>query len=320
MKKIIFPFLLIIVIFCTAYSTYKISYFIAENYFFDKLFYKKSKDHGYLSCDTGDCSLERFKDSSKDLRYIKDSGGSFINQTVLGKSSNDPYKIAIIGDSYVWGEGVKNDKTVSPVLEDKLNKIKNTQVFQLGWPGDSILSNYEKYKLIQQRENIDLYVFVLVDNDLMFRPQAQHDSNIFESIISRCRKPYDNITYNQNENVPGYDHDKIKQESFENPQNICVLNEVISLLPKANAIYFSSYPPSKNYPLYQKYARYLEDEELYILSSDKGEEMNEYKKYWENHKKYFTVSQKEPHPSNLAHKMFADILFEEITINPRWNF
>lgn len=320
MKKIIFPFLLIIVIFCTAYSTYKISYFIAENYFFDKLFYKKNRDYGYLSCNVDGCALEKFKDRSKDIRYITDGKASLLNQTVLGKSSDDPYKIAIIGDSYVWGEGVKNDKTVSSVLEKKLNKIKNTQVFQLGWPGDSILSNYEKYKLIQQRENIDLYVFVLVDNDLMFHPQAQHDSSMFENIIYRCRKPYDNITYDQNQNVPGYDHNKIKQESFENPQNICVLNEVISLLPKTNAIYFSSYPPSKDYPLYQKYARYFEDEDLYILSVEKGEEMSEYKKYWKNYEKYFTVSQIETHPSNLAHNMYADILFEEITTNPRWNY
>jgi len=320
MKKIIIRCFLIVIIFCTTYLTWKISYFIAENYFFDKLFYKKSRDHGYLSCDSHSCYLGKFEDRSKDLRYIKDSGKNFINQTVLGKSSNDPYKIAIIGDSHVWGVGVKNDKTVSSVLDDKLNKIKNTQVFQLGWPGDSILSNYEKYKLIQQRENIDLYVFVLVDNDLMFHPQAQHDSSIYQNIISRCKKPHDNITYGQDNKIPGYDHEKIKQESFKNPQNICVLNEVISLLPKTNAIYLSSFPPSKDYPLYQKYARYLEDENLYILSVEKGQEMDEYKKYWENPKKYFTVSRMELHPSSLGHKMLADILFNEITTNPRWNY
>lgn len=315
MKKCVFFTLASLLAVFLGFSAYKLGYFLAEKYFFDKIFYKKSVKHGYIDCEGG-CKLERFGKRAEDVRKIY--GKSLENpKQVLCKSVDDTYTVAVIGDSVTWGVRVKEDETVPALLEKKLSKLKKTKVLQLGFPGDDLLDNYIKYQLIEQAYSIDLYVFIIVQNDLLLNDYTHYDKKLRQQMILECAGSQDSITYNYNENTPGYNYAELVYKSFNNPQNLCVLKKTVALYPKDSI--FLVPMGWENHNFLNPYPESLKKEGLQVLVT---EQTRIYTKYREqgNHSKSYRVSEKETHPSTICHEMYTDILFEEITSNPKWRF
>lgn len=321
MKKHSFLLSALILILLSSFFSYKACFFIAEKYFFDKFFYKKSIKHGYLFCDDEGCHLKRYGKRSEDIEKLYLTSKSTLETSrVLGKSVNDVFTIAVYGDSYVWGQGVLESERLTSILEKKLNRIRNTRVLSFGWPGDSALDNLLKYQMASERFTIDMSIFVLVKNDLLLRESNQYPSATYEEIKKSCTGLENDFVYNEDSDSLGYDYImKLVFDSYHNKQNLCVLEKVLELYPKENAIYFVTQEFILDPESYtHKYIESLERAGLYVTSYELANRLPKYEHYWDN--KPFLVSKMEGHPSKYAHEMYADALFEEITSNPQWGF
>ena len=266
-----------------------LTFWISEEWFFDKVYYQKSVLHGYwppgkelLYIDFG----RRGQDISKLLDFIHNPA-SYPN-----KIKTTGFTIVIIGDSFVWGQGLRESQRFTTILNKRLNSIRPTSIIQLGSNGDSLLDNYIKYHYAQQLyQHIDLFVIGVFDNDLLLRPQNIYDDDIQKGFTERCNLPL--VT------EPGLaiitDHDfymNLIDETFKTSNgNFCIMEYVLSLLPKLNAYYFDFF----------QQPRTIEP----ILEEIKYKER--------------FVSKFEPHPSARANAVYADVLYREIVKLPYYS-
>ncbi len=324
MKKFLKLISLISLIVLFSFVTYQICYWTAERYFFDKFFFKKSVKHGYLFCDQDGCHLEKYGKRSEDIiNLLSESDPGNQTAKVLGRRTEDTFTIAIIGDSFVWGVGVKNNERFSVLLEKKLNKIRKTKILSYGRPADNLAEHLAKMDLISKSSgpNINLYIFALIFNDILARQKQNYKNQLVEQIMEECSSVgeyiYKDYATYEKDNLP---YHIWVDKAWKNEANLCVFKRCISYFPH-NAIYFATtdYQSDNKYTGYEVYKDILQKNNFFILSADKGKEIKNYQKYWENFEN-FRVSEKEPHASKLAHQMYADILYQEIITNPRWKF
>ena len=162
-----------------------LSYWIAERYFFDKLFYQKSIQHGYW------IPIEGYKERVADLleleSRLKDDRGLQLHD----KQPSNKFTIAVIGDSYVWGQGVRFSQTATQGLEKKLNKYRNTEVLSFAYSGDNILDYAHRYHQIMQSFDVDLYIFALVINDILLATGGERfRDGDFGNIVKICSSKF----------------------------------------------------------------------------------------------------------------------------------
>ncbi len=256
---------------------------------------------------------------------------------VLGVTKDPMYTIGIVGDSYSWGMGVKYSKTVSQLLEKKLNQQRPTKVYNFSEPGDSILEYYAHAKKAQEKYPIDLFIVMMVSNDLALNKDYRLPLNDYQQIVANCqtKHPESPIYYWLDwaqfiRNNPKYTPSKIVEttesnviNSWTSASNLCVLDDIITKFPK-NTIFLitDDYTKSANGPFYSTYRSAIEKQGLTVISSSKQKYNSKYSIYWEsgNPWRYFRVSQNEYHPSHLAHQMYSDTLFEEIVSNHNFRF
>jgi hypothetical protein len=313
-------------IFISTFITYQTVYQIGENYFFDKLFFYKSVEHGYWVPDKK-LSLEDFGKRSKDLIQLNKHWQSKQDNNILGKTTkvnDDKLTIALIGDSYVWGQGVKYEETLPHLLEKKLNKITKTEVISLAESGDSILDFWENYQKAKEIYNVDLFIFFPVENDLMLNKHRNYKDHIFfwkvcENKIENSEPTYDlDPEDNYLESNNKY-YDQVLKDSWTNEFNICLLDHFLENIPREKVIFFISQDPyfyeKNNYHesilAWSKYLEYLKkyNKNMVLLKPN-----NNTKKYWDSIEN-FRVSIKETHPSKFAHKIYSETLYEEIINN-----
>jgi len=311
-NKILKIFFVILFSLTISYLTYRFCYFIAEKYYFDKFFYQKSIKHGYIPDDMV-FDYAKYGKRAQNLGDLTKSNPGNILGTTDDKNN---YNIVIIGDSFVWGQGILNNQRFATILEKKLNKIRPTKIYSYGSCGDNLLDYYNVYKYISHNTSVDIYIFSLVSNDAILNTE-----NITDSITHQCQNKYPNLK-------PLYfniETDAYIQpitQSWNNPINQCIIDNTNKLLPVDKSIYFIAEDYDENWDITVMYKSYLERNNKFILSSSTGKNIPKYSKYWIDNKywDYFKVSQSEGHPSVLANQMYADILFKEITTNPKWNF
>lgn len=311
------------IIFVTLFSlllcflSYKFCYFIAQNYFFDKIFYQKSITFGYRPEDH--IPLTNFGRRAKDLISLENT-----NSPLLKYTDTNKFKIALIGDSFAWGNGLKNSDRFAVLLEKKLNKIRPTRVFSYAKPSWDIFEYFNAYQKIKSNYSPDLIIFSLVNNDIFVDPKY-----ISDSIVSGCTAknknilPIHSIVNNPTMNIDQINRDYTKNNllAWSNPTNICVLDYCLNNLPTQNAIYFTTEDYNDNWNLWDIYRERLNLAQKYIVSSSRGKEIPKYAPYWKtNPYTSFLVSKLENHPNSIANQMYADILFNEITTNPKWNY
>lgn len=317
-SKIIFLFIFSFII---SFGVYTLCRFIAEKYLFDRFFYRKSISHGYVLKDK---LLSDYGNRAKDLIAIKEKA-----QNIFESNNKQVFKVAIIGDSYVWGQGIRNNQRLKSILEQKLNKIRPTKIIAIGQLGNSTLDYLKYYEDIQHITKTDLNIFVIVGNDAFinfhqeYRGVVEKCQNLFPHIKPVC-EIYGDL------NSKGYNLANPTQEildiitkahgdSWINPINQCVVNTSSLLLPTEKSIYFipDNYTTDNSY---DTYINFFKKTNKFIISIENSKNLKKYKKYWNDPYKYFTVSPLEGHPSALANQAYADILYNEITTNPRWNF
>lgn len=315
-------------LFLSSYISYKAAYLLGEKYYFDKLFYKKSQDHGYIDQKVGEGNVLTLKNSPtienriKDMRFILNPAN---RNTRIDASNKKVFTIALIGDSFVYGQGVLQELRMGNVLEEKLNKIRPTRVYSLGIPGDNIFHNYTKYKLAKDSIQPDVYVFGMVENDLLIDDVDKYnDGQTYAEIKNLCPLPEFHL-----DNWWKLGND-VRKKAFYPPflpqySNSCYLKTILSDLDRNDNIIFFSF-------------EYAGDKEPQI----KDDDLDSYGEYMTYHYKkivldngfpvlqptlenstpaiYETVSKTESHPSSNAHEQFADLLFKEITNNKKWRF
>lgn len=270
---------------------------IAKNFFFDKFYYSKSLAYGYKSYGPPDWSKAGKR--AEDMLHI-------LNQKVLGLSTEnlfcDKYTIAIIGDSYVWGQGLTEKERFAHLLEKKLSKYVEVSVISLAAQGDDLIANYAKYLLAESKLNVDLYIFGMVDNDLLFNTYNHYMPNLISKVSTSCIQP---LVFQ----VPEADmsiHDQVVRSYDEQYGNTCVAKHIASQLPKERAIYFNyfetySFDPE---PI-MKYDSIFQGYNLEILSATNAATLDQYQKR-------YTVSKFEGHPSKWANEIFAETLEDYI--------
>ena len=319
---------LVLFSFLLCFLTYRFCYFVAEKYFFDKFFYQKSVSHGYQTFSSKHC-LEDFGERANGLTLTDNQG----YQPQINNLNNDPrnFQIIVIGDSFTWGQGITNNQRFAKILSDKLNKIRPTKVISMALPGWNILDYLEIYsQTIKIDYSPDLTIFALVQNDNIVnkpqKPNPTYKAGPNAPIVQECLQlnPGLSPTFNLNfESLPSDNKQAVidkTNESWNNPVNSCVINNSLKLLPHEKAIYFFTDNYQDNSSVYKMFSDLLNKNNKTILSSIIGKNIPKYSKCFNNPHQNFFVSSQEGHPNALANQMYADILFNEITTNPKWNF
>ncbi|MEO8581504.1 MAG: SGNH/GDSL hydrolase family protein [Patescibacteria group bacterium] len=309
------------------------AFYIGEHYFFDKLFYQKSAIHGYEK-DTASLVTSLYKNNSdlpkeqqpswfikeriKDLHQLVASN---TNSPILGvstsKEENSVFKIVIIGDSFVYGTGVRENQRFGNVLEEKLNKIKPTKVYSLGLNGDSIVDNYLKYLLAQKEIQPDLVIFGMVENDLFLNsPRYPNHENLMNTLKEKCTLPQ--FEYYFEDPTASYDEQLAKAylPSFSDEYgNICYMDQILQQIDMSKSFFFvfnDLYSQNEDQPqkkIMTKYERMVIDHNGVVIHPSDPENAH-----------YYTVSKQEGHPSARQHEEYAEKLFSEITSNSTWGF
>lgn len=315
--------------------SYGLAAWIAEIYYFDKFFFYKSIQHGYW-IPGKPLMLKDFGSRAEDLVNLEKDFWSKEQSNVLGTMDDQSfYTIAVIGDSYVWGQGVKFKETVSQLLEKQLSKYRKTKVLSLANAGDSILDYLLTFQMAKKIYMVDLYIFVLVDNDLLLKPSKEKIYSKME-IFTQCRDGFpgqsvvwslDNIyTYlaTQSSYLPLREAEMQiahnLNDSWSNEINLCILDKSLININEERSIFFVSqyyYEEDKNW---KKYINFLSKNNKTVMYITESKKLQQYIKYWFNPKENFTLSQKDGHPSRLLHHMYAELLSQEILHNPRWRF
>ncbi|HWS48743.1 MAG TPA: hypothetical protein VN174_01670 [Candidatus Methanoperedens sp.] len=314
MKKIkkVLPLLFLSIL--LSLSTYLFCYLIAEKYFFDKFFYQKSIAHGYIPENYNKSNHIDFGERSQDLETQSNFKLDDMEKT---------YTIVIFGDSYLWGQGVKNNQRFSHLLSKKLNKIRPTKILSLGKTGWNIVDYLNNYQSLSKTLNPNITIFSLVENDILVNKNDK-SSPVYNQCLSTTqnyRPVFDSDFISQNDIHHLLNYESFITSAWNNPVNMCILNQSLSILPKDKSIYFITTDYFGNNFLYKKYQEFLINHSKYLLSTNINTlKLPKYIKYYNNIQKYFIISQKEGHPSALANQMYADILYNEITTNPQWEF
>jgi len=90
--------------------------------------------------------------------------------TDIVRKKNKPdsvFRVAVIGDSFIWGDGLPLELVWSRKLERKISEIyKNVELLSWGKNGWSTLDEYNFFVENGHQYNIDLLIFGFVYNDL----------------------------------------------------------------------------------------------------------------------------------------------------------
>lgn len=293
-----------------------------KNEIFDKFHYKKSISYGYFP-EGRKSVLENYGERSKDVINILRENSSNNISNVLGVGRNDIYTIAILGDSYVWGQGLKENDRFAHILETDLNRYTPTKIYSYAMPGDSIFDNYAKYFLLENSgASINLYIIGVSYNDLLFSNATRYGNiterygtdKILNDQITDCGRPlYGEIIQTTNKSGTSYSQ-HVNNAYDEKYGNYCLLKKTISLFPKENIIYFNysdfTYDPKGQNGI------------IDLLKKSGGNVLDSYQYFKDENdvNNKYVVSKKEGHPSAWANKIFAKSLLTEIISNPKYGF
>ena len=336
-KVILKKSLKIIILAVSIFISVYIGIIISENYFFDKLYYDKSARFGYDDNFMGviyEDKQNRLVSSrlSDLISLIELEENRQDDSKVLGVEDEGTYNIAVIGDSFVYGSGVKTDEVFTRILEKKLKNVRDVKVYNLGLPGSNIVDIYTLFLLTQKHLNIDLYVIGFVEDDLLYfgrhrgYPRYPQEEKVYSELVAQCTKdPFEYLTKGED------DWSKViingLYPSFSDDySNVCVLSNITSEISQKNSIFFnlntsgvddyvnnfneymSESSQKKKFIIY-KYAKIIQDNGGYLIDPHR------FDGYY-----YEAVSEGEGHSSKKNHQLQAEILYEIITKNPAFGF
>jgi hypothetical protein len=307
----------------------QVSHFLAVHFFFDKLFYQKSAEFGYhpnafnsiVFKNIPPTITQRVSDLSQLLTEMKDD-------RVLGTSTTDEgvYKIALIGDSYVYGQGITAEQRFGNLLEKQLNKIRKTKVYFLAQNGDNIVDNYDKFLMAEKIIHPNMSIITMVNNDLFLDEMEKYPLNrkILVDLGEICPgEVWNDQKVNKKETkITNSLHQLYFPAFSERYSNLCFLQQISKEVHDSKEkVLFLSFghisedPPTKdslNYEenlIFWKYAAIVRQEENLVLDVTTTPGYT-----------WSSVSPQEGHPSAATNRYYAQSLYQEIIGNPRWEF
>lgn len=296
--------LAIVFVIITAMSMYGALY-LAENYFFDKLLYKKSWFHGYyydhiytpLLSMIGVVNTSGYRDSEF---YPKQS---------------DEFLILVSGDSNVWGVGVRRSQRFTDVLEKKLNTIRKTRVIALARGGTNLIEHIKETNTYKQRLNPDLIIFTFYENDLVIDPHQVE-------LIDPSNFQHQEMIVSSDDDGEGNNYySKVLGSYDSNTLNLELFKKIIDILDDNYLYYVLTYMEPKQHELMVEQA--LKKANLDVINNHSlFKEKYQYLTARDNNKPLPTleISASEGHPNPVAHQMFAERVYQELTSNPRYGF
>jgi len=302
---------LALMIVSTVVSLFSVKY-LAETVYFDKFILNKSTAFGYWPHDDR-TTFASFGKRAEDIAYLDQFANKDeypVPAQVLGDVSHKagPFTIVVIGDSFAWGQGIRESERFSVLLERQLNAIAPTKVISLARQGDGLFDNYVKYEIAKYAyPETDLYIFGVVDNDIMLLGgENSYNEKYLQSLIQECgARPF--LYAPETKEFP---EDMYYQDEYS---NYCVMKKIIPQLPKGNAVYFDYGSEFfGQFPTHdRRVVRELTQAGLVVMSAN-----SELKQISEDRKSQLYVSNNDSHPGALAHSIFARIFAGYISHMP----
>lgn len=309
---------------------------LAETTFFDKFFYQKSGTYGYSGYTESLAHSPRNADMYR-FGLLKDDAFAFPDDSqVKGAADDGSYKVAVVGDSFAWGQGVKESDRLSEVLERKLNQTRKTKVFSLGLQAESILDAVAKIEAISKSESIDLFVIPAVQNDALLLDEGRYNryhSPAAQNIVDDCLTKYPDqkpLTYPNWLNVSPDQVEAVTQKLDEDTSaawttqpNTCIAEASLTKIreiTQGKTLFIITDDYTQDQSQFGPYKAMLDTAELPFVRSIDLKESPEFEKYWQHPEKSFHVSAKEGHPSAVAYRMYAAVIARELLQDTRWSF
>lgn len=300
---------------------------LIETFFFDRLLYKKSPIHGYDK-DASEALKQKnnffIENRIRDLRAVinpEEKSGK-----VLGTQTG-VYTIALIGDSLAYGTGVKGGEVFGRVLETKLNKIRPTKVYILALPGDSIVENYAKFLLAREVIGTNLFVFSMVDNDLIYDHLNKYPNEeaVYDFLKESC--PREEFIYHwKDEDLESQLKNGLAPSHSNQFANRCWVETVVKKImsfQNTRFFFFSNFSltdlnlqSTNSLNFSGKLRRELEIDYVRLIEDNGGTVVHRL----DVPVKKWGASKLEGHASRELHSLFAETLYQEIAANPRWGF
>ncbi len=285
-----------------------------EKYFFDKILYKKSALRGYGENDWASPLIEPQSNSLKKRKLA------------IKNICSSPFVIVVIGDSMAYGTGVRESQTFPILLQEKLQKKYNVLVYNLSLPGDHIIDNYAKYLLAKEKLHPDLFIFGVVNNDLVIDYSGKYKNS---KLIDEFRKKCDGTEYpvTKEKYWEKMSYDNIISQIFFltvldkscNYQYLHYFLEKIQV--DRHKIIFMTYYRTKEINkndlemLREKWLNIIDesrDKNLFVLQKYRQKILSMGFPYLAPSDPYDLVSGSEGHPSATMHKKYSEMLSETV--------
>jgi hypothetical protein len=106
------------------------------------------------------------KTNARNNEYAKGNSFGFTDRERSTKKPKGIFRIAVLGDSFIWGDGIPYEKIWSHKLEKSLlEKYDSIEVMSWGICGWSTLDEFNFYKNQGKDFAVDLLIIAWVDND-----------------------------------------------------------------------------------------------------------------------------------------------------------
>lgn len=292
-------------------------YWVAEHYFFDKFFFQKSEAHGYWVVeDSTYHRLAGYGTRAQDMLALEEFIYEQKDPRILGTQATNEFTIALYGDSYVWGVGVREQERFADLLEKKLNEYRPTKVLVFAIEGDNIVDQWRKYKaFLRTGQKADLSIFGIVHNDAFLKKYSWYGPE-GEEELEQCEGE---TVWDVSEDWAEIDvtvvyPQRVKRSLEADTKNWCIVQKLLPDFPKKNALYVSldslltSNPDSLAMTEVYKKAGFP----VLTFKMPAPDNTPEQQKMF--------VSKSETHPSVLAHRIYADEITKTLLQDPRFGF
>ncbi len=305
---------------------------VSELYFFDRFYYDKVPELGYVKPIENPLANvhnpSTIEHRIKDLRLVFSPSAPPATQKVLGTSDdrtqNQPYKILLIGDSVVYGNGVRESQRMSAILEKELNKVRPTKVYTLAESGDSIVDNYYKFEKAEKIIHPNMSIFGMVVNDFLLDQTDKYPGEVdfYNQLRQECPQEERKVVWTGPQ-MTIYEAMDLNLLPSADPKyaNICYLDKILDRLRDKQVMFFSFAPlrdkntdpegsyEKKGWQVMNAYAFKVKEHGLYFTSTLGIPDFT-----------FIPISTMEGHPSPKTHKDFGEYLATVIIHDRRWGF
>ncbi len=311
--------------------TIEFAWQMTERYFFDRVFYQKSALYGYIQDETKTSNLIAtplhhwaIEQRLADLRTLWRHDAE--NTDYPEKFDKSVFKVAIIGDSYIYGTGVLEPERLSSVLERKLNTIRPTKVYAFAQMADDVLDYYANFLVAERRLKPDLYIVSIVWNDFeVWGDKHALQDTLRQRLQTICMNPefkehFSPDTDSWLEIIRDHSIHAISPAS----NNYCYMNEFIKDIQTERKVMFFNFNHFEGAQWCQQtdniehiYHSFIMNEYESLINKNDGVVFGIDVEDW---LKWESVSPEETHPGKTMHALGAQILLDELLRDPIWGF